>query len=342
MQNQYELKMNENLTYCVLGGGSWATAIMSLLLENLAQSEKINWYLRNNQHIQHIKDTGRNPKYLTALKLPVDKINFYDDISEAIHYSNVLIVAIPSAFLKESFNNLHVSLDNKLIISAIKGMIPDENLIIADYFNSYYGTPYTNFGVIAGPCHAEEIALERLSYLTIASSQLVVAETIANKLECRYLKTAISDDIYGTEYAAALKNVFAIAAGICHGLGYGDNFHAVLISNAIQEMKRFVDTVHPNNRDIKSSVYLGDLLVTAYSKFSRNRTLGMMLGKGYSLKSALLEMNMIAEGYYATKCIFQINKKYNIYMPILDAVYNIMYENKPAAFEIKLLTDKIR
>ena len=161
-------------------------------------------------------------------------------------------------------------------------------------------------------------------------------------METRYVKTTISDDIYGTEYSAVLKNVFAVAAGICHGLSYGDNFQAVLISNAIQEIKRFVDTVHPITRDIKSSAYLGDLLVTAYSKFSRNRTFGLMIGNGYSVQAAQLEMNMVAEGYYAVNCIYQINSKYNIYMPISEAVYNILYQGKPPAFEIKLLTDKLR
>ncbi|MCK5170294.1 MAG: glycerol-3-phosphate dehydrogenase, partial [Bacteroidales bacterium] len=193
-----------------------------------------------------------------------------------------------------------------------------------------------------GPCHAEEVALERLSYLTMASKNLKNARLVADLLSTQYIKTSISDDIYGTEYSAVLKNVFAIAAGICHGLGYGDNFNAVLISNSIQEMKRFVDVVHPIKRDIKSSAYLGDLMVTAYSQFSRNRTFGNMIGKGYSVKSAQLEMNMIAEGYYAVKSIMEINKKYIVNMPITEAVYNILYEKISPAIEIKLLTENLR
>jgi glycerol-3-phosphate dehydrogenase (NAD(P)+) len=196
-------------------------------------------------------------------------------------------------------------------------------------------------GVITGPCHAEEVAMEKLSYLTIASPNQELAKMLADKLSCRYLKTTLSDDIYGTEYSAVLKNVFAIASGICHGLGYGDNFQAVLISNAIQEIKRFVDNVHPIQRDINSPAYLGDLLVTSYSQFSRNRTFGNMLGKGYSVKFAQMEMNMIAEGFYAVKCIHEINKKYNVHMPIMNAVYNIIYEKISPAIEMKILTDKL-
>jgi glycerol-3-phosphate dehydrogenase (NAD(P)+) len=205
----------------------------------------------------------------------------------------------------------------------------------------HFSLPHRSLGVITGPCHAEEVAMERLSYLTIASPSQELARALADKLNCRYLKTTLSDDIYGTEYSAVLKNVFAIASGICHGLGYGDNFQAVLISNAIQEIKRFVDAVHPIERDIKSPAYLGDLLVTAYSQFSRNRTFGNMLGKGYSVKFAQMEMNMIAEGYYAVKCIYEINKKYQVEMPITNAVYNIIYEKISPAIEMKILTDKL-
>lgn len=334
--------MSEQTKIAVLGGGSWATALVSLLSNNITKNNKINWFIRNKELIKAIKSNNNNPKYLSSVKLNTRKLQFFNDINEAIHNSNILIFSIPSAFLANSLSVLHVSFDNKLVVSAIKGIVPDENLIIGDFFNQKYDVTYDCFGVITGPCHAEEVALERLSYLTIASQKLENAEKIANLLECQYLKTAISDDIYGTEYASVLKNIFAIAAGICQGIGYGDNFQAVLISNAIQEMKRFVDTVHPISRDIKSSAYLGDLLVTAYSKFSRNRTLGIMLGKGYSLQSAQLEMNMIAEGYYGTKSVYEINKKYNIHMPITEAVYNIIYHKKPPAFEIKLLTDKIR
>lgn len=323
----------------VLGGGSWATAIIKMLLENVNQ---INWYMRSKEKIKFIKEYKHNNFYLSAVTLDTNRIELYSDVSKAVEDADILIFAIPSAFLKDALQNLTVDISNKLIVSAIKGIVPDANLIIGEYFKEYHKVPMDSFVVISGPCHAEEVALERLSYLTIASQDLKNARFIADMLSTHYVKTSISDDIYGTEYSAVLKNVFAIAAGICHGLGYGDNFNAVLISNAIQEIKRFVDTVHPITRDIKSSAYLGDLMVTAYSQFSRNRTFGNMIGKGYSVKSAQLEMNMIAEGYYAVKSIMEINKKYLVNMPITDAVYNILYEHISPAIEIKLLTENLR
>jgi glycerol-3-phosphate dehydrogenase (NAD(P)+) len=221
-------------------------------------------------------------------------------------------------------------------------MIPDENLLIGEFFHQKYEVPLGQIVIISGPCHAEEIALERLSYLTFSSENLRVARAVAQLFECFYVKTTISDDIYGAEYAAVLKNVFAIASGICHGLRYGDNFQAVLVANAIQEMERFVNAVHPIQRDIKFSAYLGDLLVTAYSQFSRNRTFGTMIGKGYSVKTAQLEMEMIAEGYYGTKCIYEINKKYNVKMPILNALYDILYEKKSPTTVIRQLTETFK
>ncbi len=328
----------------VIGGGSWATAIISLLTNNVKEGNKVNWYLRKKEHIDYAMKYGQNPKYLNSLILETSKIEFYNDLNEVIKNSDTLIFAVPSAFIESTMSQYAGgSLENHVVVSAIKGMIPERNTIMADYFRDNYNVNLEkNFCVLAGPCHAEEVALQRLSYLTIACKDLNTAELIANCLECKYLKTSITDDIYGTEYAAVLKNVFAIAAGVCAGLGYGDNFLAVLMSNAIREMKRFVDTVHPITRDIKSSAYLGDLLVTAYSKFSRNRTLGMMLGQGYSLQSALLEMKMVAEGFYGSKCIHDVNTKYNIDLPICNAVYNIVHKGAPVGFEIKLLIDKIR
>ncbi|RLD61666.1 MAG: glycerol-3-phosphate dehydrogenase [Bacteroidetes bacterium] len=334
--------MDTNKKIAVLGGGSWATAIIKMLFENVSPDNKINWYIRDKEVIASIKETQRNPKYLSSVEIDLDKVNLHSDINQTINDSEVLIFVIPSAFLKKAMAEVSTDMSKKMVVSAIKGIVPDENNIIGEYFNKNFDVPLSSIVVIAGPCHAEEVALERLSYLTIASQDLLKAEFIANKLETRYIKTTISDDIYGTEYSSVLKNVFAIASGICHGLSYGDNFQAVLISNAIQEIKRFVDTVHPISRDIKDSAYLGDLLVTSYSKFSRNRTFGMMIGKGYSVRSAQLEMNMVAEGYYAVNCIYEINKKFNIYMPITEAIYNIIYNNKPPSFEIKLLTDKLR
>ncbi len=334
--------MDKNNRITLLGGGSWATALIKLLSENINGDEKIHWYIRDPEKIKYIREHKKNPRYLSSVKIETDKLILCDDINEAVENSDILIFVIPSAFLKEAVDKIKNKIENKIIISAIKGIIPNDNMIIGEFFNKKCNVPYNSFGVITGPCHAEEVALERLSYITVAAENLKIAEKIADKLETRYAKTNISDDIFGTEYSSVLKNVFAIASGICHGLGYGDNFQAVLVSNAIREIKRFVDTVHPIKRDIKSSAYLGDLLVTAYSNFSRNRVFGTMIGKGYLVKTAQLEMNMIAEGYYAAKSINEINRKFNIFMPISEAVYNIIYKGKPPGFEIKLLTDKLR
>ncbi len=323
----------------VIGGGSWATALVKMLCNN---AEQVHWWIRNETTVEYIKKFKHNPNYLTSVEFETNKLVLNTDLKEVIKNAAVLIMAVPSAFLKETLSQLSEDdFKNKQVFSAIKGIVPEHNLIVGEFFNTEYKIPMENIGVITGPCHAEEVAMEKLSYLTIASQGTENAAFIASQLSCRYIKTTVSDDIYGTEYSAVLKNVFAIASGICHGLGYGDNFQAVLISNAIQEIKRFVDVVHPINRDINSSAYLGDLLVTAYSQFSRNRMFGAMIGKGYSVKYAQLEMNMIAEGYYGVKCVYEINKQYKVDMPITSAVYNILYEKIAPAIEMKLLTDKL-
>jgi glycerol-3-phosphate dehydrogenase (NAD(P)+) len=322
-----------------MGGGSWATAIAKMFL---AQEETINWYMRRDDRIADFKRLGHNPAYLTSVKFDVKRINFYNNINDIVKNSDTLVFATPSPYLKSHLKKLRTKLKDKIIITAIKGIVPDDNLIVSDYFTKEYGVPSDNIAVLGGPCHAEEVAMERLSYLTLACPDMEKAKIFARQLACSYIKTSISDDIIGIEYSSVLKNVYAIAAGICSGLKYGDNFQAVLISNAIQEMRRFLDTVHPINRSVDESVYLGDLLVTSYSNFSRNRTFGTMIGKGYSVKSAQIEMEMVAEGYYGTKCIKEINKHYHVNMPILDAVYNILYERISPTIEIKLLTDSFR
>ena len=322
----------------VIGGGSWATAIVKMLCENV---NSINWWMRNEDSISHIETYGHNPNYISDAELKKEKLNISSDINSVIENSDLIVLAVPSAFLKSTLNNLNVSLKEKIIVSAIKGIVPENNTIGGEFIHNQYDVPYKNIGVLTGPCHAEEVALERLSYLTVACSDVKKAEFFANSISGRYIKTTVSDEIYGTEYSSVLKNVVALASGICHGLGYGDNFQAVLISNAIREIKRFVDKVHPINRDIKESAYLGDLLVTAYSQFSRNRTFGEMIGRGYSVNSAQLQLKMIAEGYYAVKCISEINEKLNVEMPITQAVYNILYNRKSVRKEISDLTEKL-
>ena len=325
----------------VVGGGSWATAIVKILSDNLIDKE-IYWWMRNNDAIEHIRRYNHNPNYLSSVQIKVPDENISSDLKSIIAVSDLILLNVPAAFLKEALKDISSDdLKGKKIISAIKGIVPDENMIIGEFMNQHYQIPFSDIIVISGPCHAEEVALEKLSYLTIASQDSNLAAHFASMLNTRYIKTNVSDDIYGTEYAAILKNIYAVASGICRGIGYGDNFQAVLISNAIREIESFVDAVHPIGRDIKESAYLGDLLVTAYSQFSRNRTFGYMIGKGYTVTSAQLEMNMIAEGYYAVNCLHQINKTYKVNMPICRAVYAILYERHSPQIEMKLLSEQL-
>lgn len=328
------------MKFAVLGGGSWATAIVKMLTENL---DTVHWYMRNQIAIEHILKEGNNPNYLSSVDLKRESLFLTNDINEAITSADYLIFAIPSAFLNKELQNLNTSFENKVIFSAIKGIVPETGLIVGEHFHDKYQVPFENIGVITGPCHAEEVALERLSYLTIACADENKAELLAQHLNSHYIRTKISDDIIGTEYAAMLKNIYAIAAGIAHGLGYGDNFQSVLMSNAIREMKKFIDRIHKMKRNINNSAYLGDLLVTGYSTFSRNRMFGNMIGKGYTVKSAQMEMNMVAEGYYATKSAHLLNQKHEkkSKTPIINAVYEVLYEGKNAKKTFKKLTEKL-
>lgn len=327
--------------FAVFGGGSWATAIVKMLCENL---DEVGWYMRSTSNVQHIKKHGHNPNYLSSVEFKLEQLRLSNDINETVEWADYLIFVIPSAFLHRELEKLTVSLSDKVVFSAIKGIVPETSLIVGDHFNTFYNVPFNNLGVISGPCHAEEVALERLSYLTIVSAVSEKAQIVADAMSSDYIKCSISDDVLGTEYAAVLKNIYAVAAGIAHGLGYGDNFQSVLMSNAIREMKRYVKKVHKMKRDINGSAYLGDLLVTGYSIFSRNRMFGTMIGKGYTTKSAQLELSQIAEGYYATKSAYHLNHqkgKKRAKTPIIDAVYQILYENKDPKKTFKKLTDKL-
>jgi glycerol-3-phosphate dehydrogenase (NAD(P)+) len=298
--------------------------------------------MRNKEAIEHIRQFGHNPNYIQSIEFDLEKLNVTDNLQEVIDNSDYIVVAIPSAFLHETMEHYKpTGLENKVLFSAIKGIINEFDAIPARYFHKQLGVPYENIGIVCGPCHAEEVALEKLSYLTIGCHDIEKANQMAEILACRYIKTTTTEDVFGAELAAILKNVYAVASGICHGLGYGDNFQAVLISSAIREMERFIESVNEAHRDVKSSAYLGDLLVTAYSPYSRNRTFGTMVGKGYSVKWATIEMNMVAEGYYATRGIHEINKKFGADIPIADAVYRILYEKISPMMEMRILTDKL-
>ncbi len=322
-----------------MGGGSWATAIAKIVMEKV---DRIAWYMRRPDEIENFKRLEHNPSYLTSVHFDTSRIDFSSDINEVVKSCDTLIFVTPSPYLKSHIKKLKVKLRDKFIVTAIKGIVPDENLVCSEYFRQVLGVPEENLAVLGGPSHAEEVALGRLTYLTVGCTDLEKANWFADLITSSYVKTKTSADVIGIEYASVLKNVYAIAAGICGGLKYGDNFQSVLMSNAVQETNRFLKAVYPIKRNVYDSVYLGDLLVTGYSNFSRNRVFGTMIGKGYSVKSAQMEMEMIAEGYYGTKCMMEINSHFHVNMPILDAVYNILYERIPPTVEIKLLTESIR
>lgn len=341
--------MNQNApkNIAVLGGGSWGTAIVKMLTEQLRLANgninRLQWWLRKQETVDYVKTNRHNPNYISSVEIHPELVEISADIKQVLATSDLVVLAVPSAFLKDALSPLTAAdFKDKFVVSAIKGLLPHSKQIVADFMMDTYGVPYANLMVISGPCHAEEVAAEKLSYLTIAGKNQEVTKHFAALLACRFIRTIISDDITGTEYGAVLKNIYAVASGICHGVGYGDNFQAVLISNAIREMEAFLHKVHAHPREINHSAYLGDLLVTAYSQHSRNRTFGNMLGKGYSVKSAQLEMNMIAEGYYATKSMYELNaEQLHIDMPIAEAVYNIIYRNKPVKPEIEQLSLKL-
>ncbi len=311
----------------VFGSGSWATAVAKIVLEH--PDTTINWWIREQEIIDGLKETGHNPTYLSEVDFEVGRINFFSDIREVIEKSDDLLFVVPSAFLDDSLADITPDMfEGKNIHSAIKGIVLQTNQIVADYFHDKFGVDYNSISIISGPSHAEETAQQKLTYLTVASKNKNLAAKVAEMIQCRYVKTALSEDIHGIEYAAVLKNIYALAAGICKGLGYGDNLFAVLISNAMLEMSTFINHINPmDNRQLDRFSYLGDLLVTAYSQHSRNRTFGNMVGLGYSVRGAQLEMKMIAEGYYATKCVKQMIDQTSIKMPIVEATYKILYES---------------
>ncbi len=330
-------KSNKNVKIAIIGGGSWATALVKILSES---EVKIHWWMKNRESVKHIENLGINPRYLSAVKINLKKVKPTHDIRLAIEGADMVILAVPAAFIKEILITLPKNIfDKKIIVSSIKGMIPSENILVTEYIERNFKVKRDNLCVICGPCHAEEVALEKKSYLTIAGSSESVGMKVATILTCRFVKTSYVADLFGTEYCAVMKNIIAIGCGIAHGLSYGDNFQAVLVANAMQEIKRFVNTIYPLERDFEASAYLGDLLVTTYSQFSRNRTLGNMIGRGYTVKSAQMEMNMVAEGYWAVKSIWEINKKFNVNMPITNAVYHVLYEKISPAVEIRILED---
>ena len=323
----------------IIGGGSWATAIAKIVV---GHTHHIGWYMRRDDRIEEFIRLSHNPAYLTSVHFETDEIGFSSDINKIVAEYDTLVFVTPSPYIKNHLKKLKTRIKDKFVITAIKGIVPDENLVCSEFFHQVYDVPYDNLACLGGPSHPEEVALERLSYLTVASQCFEKAQAFAAKLESAKLKTVLSCDIEGIEYAGVLKNVYAIGAGILHGLKNGDNFLATYVSNAIREMERFEDTACPHaQRNICDSAYLGDLLVTCYSRFSRNHNFGSMIGRGYSVKAAMMEMEMVAEGYYATRCMHLINETYGVDMPILDAMYGILYERQKASETISNLAQRL-
>jgi glycerol-3-phosphate dehydrogenase (NAD(P)+) len=321
----------------VIGGGSWATAIVKILSE---KDIKINWWLRDKESVQCIKQNGSNPRYLSHIRIDGTKVTASTDLKACIADAQLVVLAIPAAFILDSLKGFSSFDPNQVWVSAVKGMIPEYNTLVTDFLAEHKGVPLTNQVILAGPCHAEEVAIEKRSYLTIAGVNQEVNAWVAELVENRFVKTSTLTDLYGVEYCAVMKNIVAIACGLARGLNYGDNFQAVLVANAMQEITRFLESLYPAKRDLNASAYLGDLLVTAYSPYSRNRNLGNLLGRGYSLKAAQMEMNMIAEGYYAVKCIHEMNlNEKTVDMPITKAVYHVLYDRISPMVEMRILED---
>lgn len=325
----------------VLGSGSWATAILKVLNDNSAKKE-LFWWIRKPESAEYIKKHKKNPFYLKETRLKIKKDNVLTDSKEIIRKSDIVVLNTPAAYLKDALAGIEEKdLQGKVIVSAIKGIVPGENLVVGEYLMAKYGVKEEDLVVIAGPCHAEEVAKENLSYLTIASTSREKAEVFSALLQNSYIRTKISTDVFGIEHAAVMKNIYAMASGVCQGLGFGDNFQSILVSNAVREMEYFINTMDKHPRNISDSAYLGDLLVTAYSRFSRNLIFGKMIGRGYTVQAAQLEMNMIAEGYFTVKNIHNHIEKEKLDMPICEAMYEILYQNKKAENVIEKLLEKL-
>lgn len=325
----------------VIGGGSWATAIAKVLVE---KTHDIGWYMRRQDHIDEFKRTGHNPTYLTAVKFNTSEIHFSSDINEIIRDFDTLIFVIPSPYFKGQLEDVTEDMSRKFIVSATKGIVPDEQMLMSEYFISHYGVPREQIACMMGPSHAEEVSMNRLTYLTVGCSDEARAQALAKVMAGDNVRMETSTDVQGIEYASVLKNIYAIGAGISGGAGYGDNFQAVFMANAAAEMTAVLSLLCPSDRrQITDLAYLGDLLVTGYSNFSRNRVFGTMIGKGYSIKAAQAEMEMVAEGYYGAKCMKEILSRHEgFYFPIVDAVYDILYEGKSPTEAMSELTYKMK
>jgi len=330
------LEENNGLgTIGIIGNGSFGTAIAKILTDN---DHIIHWWVRNTESVQHLLDRHHNPRYLTSVRFIPETIKPTTNLQEVLEACDTVVFTVPSAYAQSVIESVDPSLwMSKNIISAIKGILPASNLLLNDFLTEHLGYNLQQYVAISGPCHAEEVAAERLSYLTFSGLNDSLTASVANAFSNTYINTTYNHDIWGAQFAAVLKNIYAIGAGMANALDYGDNFLSVYITNCYREMHTFLEMhfekVHPSNEhpDFHTSAYLGDLLVTCYSLHSRNRALGTMLGKGYSVKAAILEMSMEAEGYYAARGMQSISQNYNIDIPIASGIFKVLWENMPAS-----------
>lgn len=333
-----EYKIGTDARCAVIGYGSWATALVGLLAGN---GRQVGWYVRNPEVLESLRSEGRNPRYLSDLEFDTSVIALSDDLDTVVRDADIVILATPSAYLKDFLAPLTVSLKDKFVVSAIKGIVPGDYQTVVEYIHDRYGLSYRQIGLFTGPSHAEEVSRGKLSYLTVVCTDPENAHLIGSRFAGPNIRLSYSTDLYGIEYAAILKNIYALAVGMAVGLGYGDNFLAVLIANSAGEMARFLEESYPDRRDTLVSAYLGDLLVTCYSTYSRNRRLGLLIGHGCTVKSALNEMTMVAEGYFAADCIRHINFRHQVEMPIAEMVYRVLYEKASVRKQMQELTTKL-
>jgi glycerol-3-phosphate dehydrogenase (NAD(P)+) len=321
------------MQFGIIGSGSWATALAKILTDN---GNTIHWWMRNAESIRYMEKRRHNPHYLNGAYFNLSRLQLSDDIIQVVSKSDALVIAVPSAYVEDAFQQLPAgALKGKKIISAVKGILPSTNQLLNEYLSAHFGVGIEDYFTVLGPCHAEEVASEKLSYLTFSGIDQALANNMASHFKTEYINTLVNPDVWGVQYAAVLKNIYALGAGIAHGLEYGDNFLSVYIANGANEMVNFLQKLgegaHAESPNYASSAYLGDLLVTCYSLYSRNRTFGNMIGKGYSVKSAQLELNMVAEGYNASKCIRTLNESIKAEMPLAATIYDILWEHLPAA-----------
>ena len=317
----------------VIGHGSWATVLVKVLTTN---ESCVGWYVRNNEVLELLRDEGRNCRYLSDIEFDMNRIRLSDDLNAIVSEADILFLVTPAAYLKYYLSDLRISLKDKMVVSAVKGIIPDENLFVTDYLKQQYGLSDAQLCFICGPTHAEEVGHGQLTYLTLACKEVMNTRVVGEKLKTSYIKISCQSNIDYLERSSVLKNIYAIIVGIAVGMGYGDNFISVLVSNCIKEMYFLLDPKNVNDlTKFTPSNFFGDLLVSCYSSHSRNRQLGMLIGRGNTVKTALNEMTMVAEGYYSSAMLPFLPEEQRRQLPIAEKAYQVLHQGMSARKAIK-------